>query len=326
MGALKWEDEMNWNGKRVLVTGGNGFLGHAVVEQLQKLGVKELVVAQSKEFDLTKETEVARLFADFSPDVVFHLAGLVGGILPNQERPAEFFYQNLMMGTLVLHYARLAGAEKFVAAGAGCGYPEHAPIPLKETSFWDGLPQKESTPYSLAKRLLTIQAEAYYRQYGFVSLICVPGNLYGPWDNFNLHDAHVIPALVRKFVEAAQTNAARVRVWGTGRASRDFVYVEDVALGMIRAVEVYTKNEVVNISSGVETSVREICGHLAEITGFTGEIEWDSTKPDGQLRRWFDVAKSRQDLQYVPHTAIRAGLEKTVEWFKAVQDSANIRK
>lgn len=317
---------MNWSGKKVLVTGGNGFLGHAVVAQLQKLGVKDLFIARSKEYDLTKETEVARLYSDFKPEIVFHLAGLVGGILPNKERPAEFFYRNLMMGTLLLHYAQQAGAQKFVAAGAGCGYPEKAPIPLQETSFWDGLPQKESAPYSLAKRLLTVQSEAYFRQYGFVSIICVPGNLYGPWDNFNLHDAHVIPALVRKFVEAKQARAETVGVWGDGRPSRDFVYVDDVALGMIRAVEVYERNEIVNISSGVETTIREVCEHLAQLTNFSGKIAWDTSKPSGQLRRCFDISKSRRDLQFTPQTDIRAGLAQTVAWYQAHQNLSELRK
>lgn len=317
---------MNWSNRKVLVTGGNGFLGHAVVAQLQKLGVQELFVARSKEYDLTKEIEVARLYADFTPEIVFHLAGLVGGILPNKKRPAEFFYRNLMMGTLLLHYAQQAGAEKFVAAGAGCGYPEHASIPLQETSFWEGLPQKESAPYSLAKRLLTVQSEAYYRQYGFVSIICVPGNLYGPWDNFNLHDAHVVPALVRKFVEAVQARAQTVGVWGDGRPSRDFVYVDDVALGMIRAVEVYERNEIVNISSGVETTVREVCEQLAALTGFEGKIAWDPSKPSGQLRRCFDISKSQRDLQYVPQTGIRTGLEQTVKWYEANWSNPELRR
>ena len=317
---------MDWKRRRVLVTGGHGFVGHAVVAQLRRIGVEQLFIARSREYDLTKETEVVRLFDDSKPEIVFHLAGLVGGILPNKERPAEFFYRNLMMGTLLLHHAQLAGVERFVAAGAGCGYPEHAPIPLQETSFWAGLPQKESAPYSLAKRLLTVQSEAYYRQYGFVSIICVPGNVYGPWDNFNLRDAHVVPALVRKFVEAAQANAPNVPVWGDGRPSRDFVYVDDVALGMIRAVEVYDRNELVNISSGVETTIREVCEHLADLTAFKGTIEWDATKPSGQLRRCFDISKSRRELQFVPQTDIRTGLSQTVEWYRANQTHPDLRR
>ena len=317
---------MDWKRQRVLVTGGHGFVGHAVVAQLRRLGVEQLFVARSRDYDLTRETEVVRLLADSKPEIVFHLAGLVGGILPNKERPAEFFYRNLMMGTLLLHQAQQAGVHKFVAAGAGCGYPEQAPIPLEETSFWAGLPQKESAPYSLAKRLLTIQSEAYFRQYGFISIICVPGNVYGPWDNFNLLDAHVVPALVRKFVEAADANAPSVEVWGDGRPSRDFVYVDDVALGMIRAVEVYERNELVNISSGVETTVREVCAHLAELTGFAGATRWDTTKPGGQLRRWFDISKSKRDLQFVPQTDIRTGLAQTVEWYRANQTNPDVRR
>ena len=317
---------MDWKRRRVLVTGGHGFVGHAVVAQLRRLGVEQLFIARSRDYDLTKETEVVRLLGDSKPEIVFHLAGLVGGILPNKERPAEYFFRNLMMGTLLLHHAHQAGVQRFVAAGAGCGYPEHAPIPLQETSFWAGLPQKESAPYSLAKRLLTVQSEAYFRQYGFVSIICVPGNVYGPWDNFNLQDAHVVPALVRKFVEAAQANDRSVPVWGDGRPSRDFVYVDDVALGMIRAVEVYDRNELVNISSGVETTIREVCGHLAELTGFEGAIEWDPSKPSGQLRRCFDISKSKRDLEFVPQTDIRTGLARTVEWYRANQTDPDLRR
>lgn len=304
-----------WKGKTVLVTGGKGFLGRHIVASLRDKGCDDVIVVRSKEYDLTIEGEVQRLFDACDIDVVFHLAGLVGGILPNKERPAEFFYQNLMMGTLMLHHSWLNGVQKFIAAGAGCGYPEKADLPLKERDFWEGFPQRESAPYSLAKRLLSIQSLAYHQQYGFTSIICIPGNLYGPWDNFNLNDAHVIPAVVRKFVDAEQSGASSVEIWGSGKPTRDFVFAADVAMGMLRAAEVYDKNEVVNISSGVETSILEVCHHMTEITGYGGAIVHDRSKPDGQLRRCFDITKAKQDLGFTADTDIVTGLRETTDWF-----------
>jgi GDP-L-fucose synthase len=315
-----------WANQKVLITGGEGFLGHHVVDALSGAGCKEIFLVKHNHYDLTVDAEVKRLFSDQRPDIVFHLAGLVGGILPNKERPAEFFYQNLMMGTLAMHYAWKAGVKKFVAAGAGCGYPEQAPIPLKENSFWDGFPQKESAPYSLAKRLLSIQSLAYYQQYGFVSIICIPGNLYGPWDNFNLLDAHVIPALVRKFVEAKINKAPTIEIWGTGRPSRDFIYAGDVAEGMLKAVETYKKNEIVNISSGIETSIRQLTEQLKALTEYEGEITWNTSRPDGQLRRCFDLTKARKDLGFEAKIGLAAGLRKTVAWYQDNLNNPKVRR
>lgn len=316
----------DWKNKKVLVTGGRGFLGHHVVETLKNREAPQLFIARSSEFDLTREENVERLFKTFQPDIVFHLAGLVGGILANKERPAEFFYQNLMMGTLMLHHAQKNGVKKFIAAGAGCGYPENAPIPLKEESFWEGLPQPDSAPYSLAKRLLTIQAQAYEKQYGFTTIICVPGNIYGPWDNFHLRDSHVVPALVRKFVEASAKKEPSLEVWGSGKPTRDFVYAGDVALGMIRAAEKLERPEMVNLSSGKETSILEVCEHLKKITGYSGNLEWNSERPEGQARRLFDVSKAERLLDFTCPTGIGAGLAKTVAWYKEHQNSAELRK
>jgi len=315
-----------WTGKKVLVTGGTGFLGTHLVNALRIRDCAEIIVVRHRDYDLTKEDEVRRLFEKTKPNIVFHLAGLVGGILPNKERPAEFFYANLMIGTLMLHYSWKYSVEKFSAAGAGCGYPEHAPMPLKEEYFWDGFPQKESAPYGLAKRLLHIQSWAYRQQYGFDSIICIPGNIYGPFDNFHLLDAHVIPALVRKFVEAAASKAPQLEVWGTGRPTRDFVYAGDVAEGMIRAAEIYDRSEIVNISSGVETSIGEVVELLRDITGFSGEIKWNTSRPDGQLRRCFDVSKAKRELGFEATTDIRTGLEKTVHWYRENMNSPDLRK
>jgi GDP-L-fucose synthase len=318
---------IDWKNKKILVTGGNGFLGHHVVDALKSKGAgKNITIISSKKYDLTSEENVKKVFIDHSPEIVFHLAGLVGGILPNKERPAEYFYKNLTMGTFMLHHSWANKVEKFIAAGAGCGYPEKAPIPLKESSFWDGFPQKESAPYSLAKRLLSVQSEAYNRQYGFTSIICIPGNIYGSWDNFNLKDAHVIPALVRKFVEAKLTNAPQVEVWGSGKPTRDFVYAGDVALGMIRASEVYNKNELVNMSTGQESSIITICTLLKELTSYEGEIIWNDTYPDGQLRRCFDMTKAKNDLQFVAPTDIKDGLKLTVDWYRENINNPEVRK
>lgn len=322
-----------WEDKRVLLTGGGGFLGSHVHEALTAVACPHIFTVKSAEYDLTRETEVVRLFGDLgsgkrgwpsrwpgrsSPvDVVIHLAGLVGGIAANKARPADFFYRNLMMGTLMLHYACLAGAEKFIAAGAGCGYPEHAPLPLNERCFWDGLPQPESAPYSLAKRLLQIQAGAYWTQHRFPAIIGIPGNIYGPYDNFDLENAHVIPALVRKFVEG---NA--VTVWGSGKPTRDFVYAADVARGLLRAAEVYDHPEVVNLSSGQDYSIRDVTMILAEVAEFRGTVTWDRNRPDGQARRVFDISKARSDLGFSAATSLRTGLAQTVAWYRANRQQA----
>ncbi|MBM4430820.1 MAG: GDP-L-fucose synthase [Chloroflexi bacterium] len=321
-----------WADKRVVVTGGAGFLGSHVVEKLREAGCKHIFVVRSKDYDLTKEEAVARLFSDLEAgkhgwpsavggrpsagDVVIHLAGLVGGIGANKARPADFFYQNIMIGVLTMHYAWKHGVGKFVAAGAGCGYPEHAPLPLREESFWDGFPQQESAPYSLAKRMLHIQSIAYWRQHRFPAIVTIPGNIYGPYDNFDLENAHVIPALVRKFVEAVDNGHAQVVVWGTGKPTRDFVYAGDVAECILRAAEVYNLPELVNLSSGRETSVREVVETLVEITGFDGEIVWDTSRPDGQARRVFDMSKAKRELGFEARTSLREGLQRTVKWYQ----------
>ncbi len=305
-----------WRDKRVVVTGGTGFIGSHLVEALKTAQCRETFVVRHTEYDLSKEEDVVRLLERTQPEIVIHLAGLVGGIGANKARPADFFYQNLTMGTFMLHHSWRLGVQKFVAAGAGCGYPEHAPMPLKEESFWAGLPQEESAPYSLAKRLLHIQAIAYFKQHGFPAVIAIPGNVYGPYDNFDLEVSHVVPALVRKFADAAERGAAEVTVWGTGRPTRDFVYAGDVAQGILLAAERYETPELVNISSGIETSIRELTGMISEVTGFHGRVVWDTSRPDGQLRRCFDIGKAKTDFGFEPQVSLGEGLRRTVAWFQ----------
>lgn len=311
-----------WTGKQVLVTGGSGFLGTHVVEQLRTTDCANLFVGRSRDYDLTREEHVAKLFADHPADVVIHLAGYVGGIGANQTYPADFFYQNVMMGVLTMHYAWKTGAEKFVAAGAGCGYPEHAPQPLKEESFWNGFPQAESAPYSLAKRLLHVQALAYWRQHRFPAVVTIPGNIYGPYDNFDLESAHVVPALVRKFVEAVDTHRREVVIWGSGQPTRDFVYGADVAAGILRAAEVYDRAELVNLSTGTAASIRLLVETLTQITGFAGSVRWDVSRPDGQAARCFDVSKAQRELGWSARTPLREGLALTVSWYRRNRHAA----
>jgi GDP-L-fucose synthase len=313
---------MDWSRKRVLVTGGMGFLGTHVVEALKDAGCRELNVVRVEEYDLTREENVERLFRDARPEIVIHLAGLVGGILANKLRPADFFWQNLTMGSYMLHHSWKNKVEKFVAAAAGCGYPEQAPIPLREESFWDGFPQKYSAPYSIAKKLLHVQSMAYREQHGFRSIVVLPGNLYGPHDNFSLEDAHVVPALVRKFVCAADDHLPEVVVWGSGKPTRDFVYARDVADGMLHALERYDDSAIVNLSSGVETTIRDLADQTARLAGFQGKIVWDASRPDGQLRRWFDISRARKEIGYAPRFSLEQGLKLTVDWYRANRATA----
>jgi GDP-L-fucose synthase len=317
-----------WKDNRVLLTGGGGFLGRHVQAALAARECPHVFVVRSSDYDLTREADARRLFADLAAgkddwparwngrsnpvDIVLHLAGLVGGIGANKAKPADFFYQNLMMGTHMVHQSWQAGASKFVAAGAGCGYPEHAPMPLNENSFWDGFPQRESAPYSLAKRMLHVQSMAYWQQHRFPVIVTVPGNIYGPYDNFDLENAHVIPALVRKFVEAGD----EITIWGSGKPTRDFVYAGDVAHGILSAAESYDDSQLVNLASGRDTSIKEIVDILVDITGFEGRVRWDAARPDGQSRRVFDISKAERDLGYQPATSLHEGLRLTVDWYR----------
>ena len=311
---------MFWSGTRVTVTGGSGFLGRNMIPLLRARGA-HVDAPNHLSYDLTRQSDVEAMYRCFRPQVVIHMAGLVGGIQANLNRPADFFHQNLLMGTLLMQSAYQHGVEKFVAVAAGCGYPESAPIPIKETDLWNGYPQAPSAPYSLAKRMLVVQAQAMFQQYGFKSVIAMPGNLYGQFDNFNLENAHVIPALVRKFVEATGNREGVVEVWGSGKATRDFVYARDVCEGLLHIAGVYDKPELVNLSSGVESSIAEVVEILRKLTGFKGAVAWDRSKPDGQLRRCFDVSKAKS-IGWQAETSLADGLERTVRWFEQNYHSA----
>ena len=307
---------MKLSDKRVLVTGGSGFLGRHVVAALGRHGCRDVVVVRKAQHDLTREQDVQRLFKEARPDVVIHLAAVVGGIGANRESPGSFFYQNVMMGALTMEQARLAGAEKFVGVGTICAYPKFAPIPFSERDLWNGYPEETNAPYGIAKKMLLVQGQAYREQYAFDAIHLLPVNLYGPHDNFDPASSHVIPALIRKFVEAIDAGSKEVVCWGTGTATREFLYVEDCAEGIVLATEKYDQPEPVNLGAGFEISIRDLAELIAELTGFTGALVFDRTKPDGQPRRSLDVTRAKA-FDFTATTDFRTGLKRTIEWYKA---------
>ena len=317
------KEEFSLKGKRVLVTGARGFVGSNFVPLLEKTGC-ELIKVSRKDYDLTEQTEVRRMFAEKKPEVVFHLAGLIGGIMANKMYPADYNYQNLMIGTLVMHEAYKTGVEKYISLIGGCSYPAHAPSPIKETELWNGYPQVESAPYSLAKAMSVVQAQSYRKQYGFNAIIVVPGNMYGPFDNFDLENSHVIPALIRKYYEAHQNGVNEITAWGTGKPVRDFIYVEDACEAILKAAESYNGGEIINISSGVQTTIKELVETVADVVGFKGSINWDTTKPDGQMLKGFDVTRMREWLGFECKTSLREGLEKTFKWYEENHSTARL--
>jgi len=307
---------VNLSGKRVLVTGGSGFLGRHVVDALGRRGCSDVVVVRKAQHDLTHEQDAKRLFQETKPNVVIHLAAVVGGIGANRESPGSFFYQNVMMGALTMEQARLAGAEKFVGVGTICAYPKFAPIPFSEADLWNGYPEETNAPYGIAKKMLLVQGQAYREQYGFDAIHLLPVNLYGPHDNFDPASSHVIPALIRKFVDAIDAGAGEVVCWGTGTATREFLYVEDCAEGIVLATEQYDRPDPVNLGAGFEISIRALAELIAELMGFTGRLVFDRTKPDGQPRRSLDVTRART-FGFAAKTDFRTGLKRTIEWYKA---------
>jgi GDP-L-fucose synthase len=312
-----------WLNRRVLVTGASGFVGRHITPLLLETGC-ELIAPTRNEYDLLKQQDVHRLLTDTQPEIVFHLAGLIGGIMANKNRPADFCYQNLLMGTTVMHEAWQAGAKKFVTLIGGCSYPATAPSPILETALWNGYPQAESAPYSLAKSMSVLQARAYRQQYGFDAIVLVPGNLYGPYDNFDLMNSHVIPALIRRFQEAILSGQQEIVAWGTGNPIRDFIYVRDACEAILLATEKYSGEEIINISSGVQTTIKELVEAIARLMEFSGVIRWDESKPDGQMYKGFDITRMREWLGYNCPTSLQEGLQKTIAWFATNHQDARL--
>src|ERR1700682_123444 len=306
-----------WRGRHVVVTGGAGFLGSRVVSQLRERGARNVLVPRSADLDLRLRENCRR--AVEGADLVIHLAATVGGIGFNRENPGMLFYDNLIMGAQLMEEARLSGVRKFVAVGTVCAYPKFTPVPFKEMDLWNGYPEETNAPYGLAKKLLLVQAQAYRQQYGFNAIYLLPVNLYGPRDNFDLESSHVIPALIRKCIEARESGQSRILAWGTGTASREFLYVRDAAEAIVLAAESYNKAEPVNLGSGEEIRIRELAELISELCGFQGTVVWDSTQPDGQPRRCLDTERARQDFGFRASTALRTGVRETIEWYEDVR-------
>ncbi len=309
-----------WANKRVCVTGGAGFLGHYVQKTLRERGANEIFVPHIEDYDLTNIEDIRRMLKDSQPDIIIHLAAVVGGIGANKAHPAEFFYKNLMMGVPLMHEAWETGVEKFVAIGTICAYPKFTPIPFKEDDLWDGYPEETNAPYGLAKKMLLVQSQTYREQYGFNSIFLLPVNLYGPRDNFDLETSHVIPALIRKMIEAQERGDSEVTLWGDGSPTREFFYAGDAARGIVLAAERYNSSDPVNLGSSMEISIKDLATQIAELTGFTGKIIWDTSKPNGQPRRALDTTRAKERFDFQAETTFEEGLKRTIDWFRDNRD------
>ncbi|MBA2225462.1 MAG: GDP-L-fucose synthase [Thermogemmata sp.] len=313
---------MDIRSKRIVVTGGAGFLGRHVVARLRRIGCEQIAIPRSHEYDLTREADIYRLLHKERPHLILHLAAKVGGIGANRKYPGTFLYQNLIMGAQLIEASRRLGVEKFVMVGTICSYPKYTPVPFQESELWNGYPEETNAPYGLAKKMLLAQLQAYKQEFGFNGVNVLLVNLYGPGDNFDLESSHVIPALIRKCIEAQERGEKVLPVWGTGRPTREFLYVEDAAEALVRAAEVLDTPEPVNIGSGQEISIAELARLIARKTGFTGEIRFDPSMPDGQPRRCLDVTRARQWLGFTARTSLEEGLEKTIAWYRAARQAA----
>ncbi|HUS72859.1 MAG TPA: GDP-L-fucose synthase [Sedimentisphaerales bacterium] len=302
--------------RRVVVTGGAGFLGSYCLEGLEKRGCKNILVPKIEEYDLVQMDNIVRMYEDMKPDIVIHLAAVVGGIGANREHPGEFFYKNLMMGVQLIEQGRLRNIEKFVAIGTICAYPKFTPIPFKEDELWNGYPEETNAPYGLAKKMLLVQSQSYRAEYGFNSIFLLPVNLYGPGDNFDPASSHVIPALIKKCIDANESGADYIECWGTGNVSREFIYAADAAEGILLATEHYNGAEPVNIGAGFEITIKELAEKIVKLTGFGGELRWDPSKPDGQPRRCLDVSQAKKLFGFEAKTTFEEGLKATIEWYK----------
>lgn len=307
---------MDLSDKSIAVTGGSGFLGRHVVNLLRERGCKNLFIPRSSQYDLRREEGIRSMLRDARPDVIIHLAAVVGGIGANKKNPGKFFYDNLIMGAQLMEQSRLFGVEKFVAIGTICSYPKFTSVPFKESELWNGYPEETNAPYGLAKKMMLVQSQAYREQYGFNSIFLLPVNLYGPHDNFDLDSSHVIPAIIRKCIEGAEQRSPSITLWGTGRVTREFIYVEDAAEGIVRATEQYNGIEPINIGSGEEISIFDLAQLIARETGYKGELIWDTSKPDGQPRRRLDIRKAAESFGFHAQTGLLEGIRKTVTWYR----------
>ncbi len=304
-----------WKDKRVVVTGGNGFLGQVVIKKLKERTTGYIGIADLDHYDLRKTADIVRMYEEHKPELVIHLAAIVGGIGANRENPGKFFYDNAIMGIQLIEYARRFEVKKFVCIGTICAYPKYTPVPFKEEDLWNGYPEETNAPYGLAKKMLLVQLQAYRQQYGLKGIYLLPVNLYGPGDNFDPKSSHVIPALIKKCVDAVKEAKDEIEVWGTGEVTREFIYVEDAAEGILAAAEKYNESEPVNIGAGFEIKIKDLVDLIINLTGFKGKVIWDATQPDGQPRRMLDVRRAREAFGFEAKTSFKEGLGKTVEWY-----------